>query len=518
MYKYWHKSVWQYYCPTLYSKPIMQLIFLLSTLLIFAIFPLKTYANEYINTMTSRVEEEVGEEEYFKTSLNDTKDISDVEDICLTIRKYKKSITRYQKWRIFFDALKLKRHPWKFAIPDETTINVKPQYIIKNNKLKYEINNSENVIFALGPIQQEKELFLSKGLDKELNELQTDLRYQINKIRKLLFKVTLKGCRNLKRRIDFDDQYYKKLLEKIDNLKTGRQIIEEMKVKEILDDVSLQLKWKVITATDLDDVFKYLYKENVANVIIISHGMSTGTLVDSMYNTYPINFFYNINPRIFSISFYSCYSKNIIDLYNLEKFMSQTPSFYSHRYVYTVQPASNDDESNVAPLQGLSYFLTNVDDYLAYLMNEEVGNEIESNSNHEIKNEKTISINGLDEKYPKNMCCMNIDNFKVKSGTLGLLINNYYIGSSNEYLNRQQFDFPCDLIKKDGSSEVFVIRNLNLYTNSSPESLNFIPKIFAGNCSLMTSEKEIFQLKLVKHYTRLKDGGYRSSKYFIHSK
>jgi hypothetical protein len=199
-------------------------------------------------------------------------------------------------------------------------------------------------------------------------------------------------------------------------------IAVDQEIKQLPDEI--KRRWKIIRYTRLGEVKKALKSQNIHNMILVSHARSNGQLVDSEGQAYPLSFFHDLSPSLYSLTLYSCYSKEAVKLYRLKENI-QTASVYPNRKLFYVKDVRVQNKESLAPISKISNFVRKID--------------------------FSLSEDGIEPLVPysslaNKRCKVEIEGVPQNT-RLTATLNGQFLGIITQREN--QFNFPCGLAIKD---------------------------------------------------------------------
>ena len=318
---------------------------------------------------------------------------------------------------------------------------VMPDELIRSGDVK----SLRNLIFSIGNNEQDE--LGANGFNQERKEIVKRIK---DDYRKTINSGSFDRCREILAKRNVDLKEFEQDLFKINQISQEKSLQKQLEF-EVIEKLfkkekrHLKLNWELIRTNNLQIITNALKAKDVANIIIISHGKSSGHLVDSEDQELPREAFNQISPSIQSLNFYSCYSKKLIDLYSLKDKIGKLPSFYKIRYLTSVSENDFMGETNLAPMAAFGYYLSQVDTHLsrsmkgANLLQEKFSSEFK-----EFDDEKT--------------CRLDTSNLFVKKGSYALTLNEEMIGTIEANHVQTEMLFPCRALKF--GANVLKIKNI----------------------------------------------------------
>ncbi len=370
-------------------------------------------------------------------------------DFCSSIQQIR-SNESYDAKAIFWRALKLRFFPGSYAKVQSLSFESTQQL-----SLSLDPSRLKNIVFFVGiPPEYRSRAELAQ---LQYQELEKEFKKYAKKIKKIARADTVEKCLIAVQKQNLDLVRFDELSRELESsvLADSKRLREmeqfERELKQIQG--TLGRNWHVFKVSHLEDVRQWLSSYQIANAVIVTHGKSSGHLIDSFHNQYPNGFFANISPTLYSLSLYNCFGSSTSSTYDLENFFRNSPSMYKRRLLNLVKAPSENTRDQVAPLPGFSNFMRRVDRGLDQ-MNEDL-------SHH----------SGL---AAAKQCQVRIA-AQFSKGTPALALNRKFIGALKNEREVQTFIFPCDWQK--------VGDNLLTLTNISPTpwDLQHAPKLQINN-------------------------------------
>ena len=414
-------------------------------------------------------------------------DAPSVHDYCESIQAQKGDIHRPSQWSLLKDVFRLVFTPGKLVHLKKTEINIPEQLRVQANPLASQPTSDEspNIIFSISPPD---ELLQTEPID-EMRQRYDEINAEMAALRiSLIYIVAASSTEDCISRVTetkFDIQYFTKLTDERSSLRIIEQIDDARAVDKIIGKTlrHLHLYWKVVHSTDLMEVHAALQNRNVKNLVIFSHGLTEGKLVDSRISEYPLGFFSDLSPSLKSLTIFACHGEEIAKTYHLSEFLAANPSEHSTRELIISQGTKIAGMDELVPVRSFHSFMKKVDQQLSHEQEEEAVGPL---------------------AIEPTQCEMSLDHFKVVKGSFGFLLNGHYIGSINKGNGDSTItlDFPCSYA--DRSKNILTIHGLSLVEVSTIESPLFkIRTQFSG--------REVSHSELI-HYFRA-DHSYQGSKF-----
>jgi hypothetical protein len=339
------------------------------------------------------------------------------------------------EFRVYSDLLKSAYAPSLLAHPTISEIKIDDKLLRKSH-----LSNLRNIIFTVGP-SEEEELEA-----RDLMEEKKKLLFEIKKnYRKTMNSGSFGSCKKIFQDLNINGNEFTEKIKRITELDNDKvlkktnefQLLEKLFKKE---EKRLHLKWELVRTNDLDQVFNSLKSTNFGHVIIVAHGRKSGHLIDNLGQEYPREVFTQISPTIQSINFYSCYSKKIVNLYQIKENLENIPGYYKIRYVSTVAENEFMDGTNLAPISAFGYYLNQVDRFLA-------------RSKRGALFLQTMFGHQLLPMEQNDICNLNASEIKILNGSYALILNDKFVGTIGN--NRASFlEYPCYFLLKDQPNQL----------------------------------------------------------------
>lgn len=350
------------------------------------------------------------------------------------------------KRQLLWRSLKLKLFPSLYSKPLSKIIELplKKQISVTN------IHLQEDVIFFVGLNSEMREdideaRIVFKDVMRDLKRISKSFRSAVKSktIEECMIRITSTGMS-----VDEVTAVAERMESPLfKNAQRGREEDEFLKQVNRLRR-RLKNSWRVETVSHLEKVNQALASTSTRHVIIVTHGKSSGHIIDSYNNQYPNSFFSNISPSLKSLSLYNCYGGKSLETYDLENKLLSAPSFYSSRML-TIAKAPNDaTENQVAPLKGFKRFFKKLERKIR---------------RHD------FGMNHTSLSQTEKSCSVEIE-VDYHHGNPALSLNGHFVGALIK-AGSKKFHFPCKWIKEDN--------NLILFNNISGDAwdVRSIPKI-----------------------------------------
>jgi hypothetical protein len=372
------------------------------------------------------------------------------------------------KWMSMKEGLKSSLAPALVASPSTSQVIVPDQLLREGT-----VSGLRNIILSIGNQKEDQKRAIDLKSEQQsiIKKIKKDYRYTIK-------SGSFEGCQKILAKRNVDIKEFEEDLKRINEISLEKMVQRQIE-SDLLEHTfkkqkkKLKLNWELINVNDLDSITSLLKSPQVGNVIIISHGKSTGHLVDSLEQELPREAFNQLSPTLMSLNFYSCHSKKLIDLYGLKDKMSRLPSFYKTRYVTNVTENEFMGETNLAPMAAFAYYLAQLDKHLkrsfkgADLLQNEFGKEFQP-----LEDEK--------------MCHLEISDFKITKGSYAITLNDEFIVSLNSSQMRDRVEFPCRFI----STEALNTLRIKNIMNGGGSVIENLKQFKLGIESLELTEKE----------------------------
>ena len=377
-------------------------------------------------------------------------DAPSVKEYCEAIHAQQAEIHRPGKWSLLKDALRLILVPGRMVHLQQTELAIPAA-----GRVQVQENAaSENIIFSISP---PNELTQSESIQKmrmRLQEIDAALKAMSPDFNYIIAASTVDDCVSRVEETQFDLDQFNHLVSERSSLHVIEQIDEATRADQIIAKTlrRLRLPWKVVHSTDLMEVHSALLNPEIKNVVLFSHGLSEGKLVDSRINEYPLSFFSDLSPSIRSLTIFACHGAEIAEAYHLSESLANNPSEYASRSLFISKGTQLEGMDELVPIRAFPSFMKKVDRILSW------GEE--GNATGPMIHDRLS-------------CEVEVDRFKVKQGTFGFLLNGRYIGSLNQGNadSKTSFHFPCSYA--DRKVNILTIHGLSLLQTSDIESPHF---------------------------------------------
>ena len=319
------------------------------------------------------------------------------------------------------------------------------------------VTNLRNIIFSIGPVEQNYSHI--EKLIKDRKSIFKSIRKEINK---LTSTKSFNHCLKTIEKRNINLQFLKKQSERISQIDSNPEVFkykELIAIKKFIKKQRFKLKmnWELVPTNNLEDIIEASKSNDVGNIIVIAHGKKTGHLVDSYGQEMPNTAFNNLSPTIMSLNFYSCYSKELLDRYDLLRKMQSSDSYYKIRFATNVQENDFMGSDSFAPIAAFGDYLVNLDANL-YLATKGA------------RALQKVMSNELSERNYHNKCTINVSDIHIKNGSYSIAINKEHIGILNEFNDHNELEFPCKLINDEDENQV-TIKNITSSGGSEIKNL-----------------------------------------------
>ena len=401
------------------------------------------------------------------------------ERACQEIQQSKSQLPKISRFHALWDVLRVRLAPGSVIKLQEIDLSVLPSVPAASE-------SGENIIFSIEPPQA----FLNSPEFQQKQEryeaIQNTLESQKRKLTKIFKTKSVQECIQVSNDQDFDFLGFSKLAEEAKALALVGQALDAQKVRNTIEKTlkHLKLNWHVVWSTQVMDVYLALKSPNTRNIVILSHGVSGGKLVDSSLNEYPLGIFSELSPSLESISFFSCHDDESVSLYHVEDHLRESPTSMALRRVFYAQGAKLLGQQDVVPVEAFKSFMKKVDRRIL--------------DASRIESPKTT----LDPSPVPAQCSIQISGLALARGTLGFSLNGRFIGDLDKYSLSTEFTFPCRYL--DRAKNILVMRSLNLLEDALPVSAEYSVSVRAPGQTVKSGS--------LSHYYR-SDKSYQSSKF-----
>ena len=378
-------------------------------------------------------------ETYYYSS-NDLKSMPFEDSLCYEAESLYYGQFLVNKLAMTGDLLKSSLAPEMLAQPSTSQV-VMPDLLLRAG----DVSRLRNLIFSIG--NSEQDVLTAKGLQQQKEDIIKRIK---GDYKKTIHSGSFDRCRRILAKRDVDLKEFEDDLLQMNQISQEKSLQKKLEF-EVIENLfkkekkHLKLNWELIRTNNLQAITEALKANDIANIIIISHGKSSGHLVDSEDLELPREAFNQISPTIQSLNFYSCHSKKLIDLYSLQGKMGKHPSFYKIRYLTNVSENDFMGETNLAPLAAFGYYLSQVDSHLSRsmkgsrLLQKEYGSDF-------IKFEEEKS------------CRLDTSGLMIKKGAYAVTLNEDMIGTLDGNHTQTEILFPCRALK--AGANVLRIKNI----------------------------------------------------------
>ncbi len=364
-------------------------------------------------------------------------------------------------------------NPNNYYGPQETKLETSDDLL---RKMPFELQGQlKNIVISLGPSEKDYQEALSDGSF----DLYKKWKKQIKRYEKLKRKLYRKSkdvekCNQLKKESKFSWTEYNDLLQQGKNFRVASHsersefIMKQLKHAKSVFNLGdrLKLSWEVVFANDIDIIAKILKDPQVANVVIVSHAVINGRILDSSLNKIPYTFFSEIAPSIMSISFYSCHGENRINRYNLDEKFGATPSYHRDRSIFVTRNSSVAGKEDVAMIAGITAFVEEIDTKIYRQLK---GNLLLQN----------LSSGNFTDYQKSNSCQLDLKGIDIEQGTVSVELNRRWVGAIRSN-GQTTIEFPCDFLKTEGSDRtesVVMLKGINLLKKWKVDLVNLDPQM-----------------------------------------
>ena len=395
----------------------------------------------------------------------DDKTLSDDQKVCRYVHglQVSRSMNREKKRSNDFQSVQAQINASRFAQLSLKSINTDPTLLQKDAGDE----KGRNIVLVISP----------HGIysDEEVNEAMKYYK-SLMKTRKLLVKkmnylvdktTDYEDCLQKQESEEhhFDAKAFDETNNAIANLSVASRMIELKqfmkqfkKVKRAwLPGRRLKQHWELVEMNTIDDIRTMVSDPHVKNLVIVSHGDSNGKVIDSGFNELPSLAFEWISPELLSLSFFSCHSSETANTYTLEESFKTQASTHPVRFLGHVNSSSIFESQNEVPTLALSSFIHDLD--LALNRAEKA----EALAGKVLPKQPSSSV---------NTCQITLEAASISKGSLGLTLNDHWIGSLYPHSIKQEtFTFPCSW-KAKGKNSLY-LQNFNLKEETSLMSDQF---------------------------------------------
>ncbi len=403
--------------------------------------------------------------------------------ICTEIHDAQGDMPVTPRLKLFWDLLRVKAFPSTLVKTREIRLPIADAHRVQPVPGSLASFAGYNVIFSIDPPQDVLDSADLDAMKLRYAELNRKIKVMLPELRGIASASSVVQCVARAEKSSFDFASFEKLAEERNSLRILDQVKEAAKADQIIERTlgHLKLQWQVVHSTDLMAVHRALSHPGLKNVVILSHGLTGGKLVDSRLSEYPLGFFSDLSPELRSISIFACHGEDIVKTYHLETLVTSTLSEAGTRRIFVSDGTSLAGMEDLVPIAAFRHFMRHVDHTLFEVPAEEPMGPLEST--------------------PAS-CEAHFTGLDITHGTFGFALNGQFIGSANAGDHDLVLTYPCAIANR--ARNILVIHGISLLGPSAIESLDFqIVPVVPG--------KKIKDPTL-KNYMRA-DGTYQSSLY-----
>jgi hypothetical protein len=271
------------------------------------------------------------------------------------------------------------------------------------------------------------------------------------------------------------------------------------------------LRWNVQTYTRTQDIVAAVGAKTTANVMIVAHGDPAGRLVDSYLNVIEQDAFDEIQPGLFSLTLFSCFSTEALQIkYKFHERLAAAESLYPRRYVITAQGLGFFQTGDVA-LLAFPAFFKKADEFLSAKFQAFTKDFVRV----EISDSPGSNLNSQTEC----LATADLSQFGLRAGAVYVQLNGRIIGYLNAEELSRRVRFACSILRSEGGNQ-FVVGGTRLPVvpgGLSPTAVNGsapILKLFVPVDSVdgTVGEVEVRPTE-VRHFNSVRDGRWSSSRF-----
>lgn len=335
--------------------------------------------------------------------------------------------------------LKLTLNPGRFGSvefhPQDTS-----KAMLRRASLK-EQSNGRNVILYYGPTAEQRQVW--KTYEKTYEKEQADLASLTKQLRKIGKNESIDECVSGVKESDFDYLTYLNLSVKVPSDTVASAIESEAAFKTSYEQAgkrffglvsTLKLKWEFVETDTHQKMAEVLRDPTVENVVILGHGFVGGKLIDPELAIYPRTGFSWLNPRLLSISFFSCHSEEF-KIYRLEEKLAETPSIHPRRFYATIK----GDSFGVKGASVVGAFPSFLEELDASLYRSMKGDLIAQST--QMKDVPTLTEDVA--------CELTIKGVVIRRGAWSVDLGNRNLGFMKEGESEMKGSFPCGWLNNE---------------------------------------------------------------------
>lgn len=352
------------------------------------------------------------------------------------------SVTQ-NKIALMDDFLKAAMAPSMLATPETKKVIISDSDIIKGD-----INQLRNIIFSISPKKEDEDHI--HDLEIERDRIVAKIKDTYKGIMK---NKTFDSCIKFVSTKNIDLESLKVDFKRLSEINSSPLLKQKLERNVIVNSFSkakkrLKLNWELVPTNNLTAIMDALVSNNVGNIIVLSHGKSSGHLTDVLGQELPKEAFSRMSPSLMSLNFYSCYSKKLIDLYGLEKKINAQKSFYKIRYLTNVKENDFREGNQFAPIAAFGSYLFELDHYLQRSFKGAMA--LQDNFSSE-----------LSSLVEERKCQADIQDLRIKKGSYAITLNENVIGTIDESNRHDLLEFPCNYLK-DGDNTLKIKNIINV--------------------------------------------------------
>jgi|GEM_PF-5209304 len=360
-------------------------------------------------------------------------DQNDLNKFCQGIIEAKKQHLGFkERVGVLKDALFMSLVPSAFAKPKLKELEI-PSHLTGQLLPEYLPTAMKNIIFTPGPTGPSYAQFKNSQAKQSIYKDAKDKLDRDNIVlKKLLASRDLKQCQERALKWNFNYADYIENLKLLELYPFPRQ---ELELNLVLKQIArakdkFNLNWEIVPYTTVADLHQKLKSIDTKNIVIVSHGRSNGTMVDSQNVQFPQGLFSDLSPNLLSLTFFTCHSDKIVSQYTISNSLTSAPSAWKQRLLYNIQDRKSPLTGAAAPISGLRSYLKKLDKQLSRF-------------------ETSLPYKGSNKIKLDDQCEARFSNFTEGELPIGLHMNRQFIGYFDS--RNTKVEFPCRFLNRNPS-------------------------------------------------------------------
>jgi hypothetical protein len=378
------------------------------------------------------------------------------EMFCAELQQGRDQLQSVSRWSTLRDIIKLAIIPGKLVHLKSTLVPISEA---RQGQLPPSPSTSDeatHLIFSIAPPEDTfADLDLAALRSKQF-EWNAEVSRATPELMSFIYAPSVQECTRRMNLHHFDYLHFLALMDQKASFRILDQIDEASHAKRAIQQAlrRSRMHWTVIETTDLFAVHEALRNPSVEDIVIFAHGLSSGKLIDSRDNQYPLGFFDDLSPRLRSLTIFACHGLETIETYALASALAKGFSIHPERLVMASQGSLLGGREELVPVTAFRRFLKQVEGRISSLRFR--------------KNSAPIPTQTLPDEL---QCSLQLHHFRVTQGTYGFILNGNFVGSTQGKTPLLPFEYPCRFL--DRAKNILVIRNLGTVAPASIESTQF---------------------------------------------